>query len=271
MFWPPGAQKTSKSDELSAKIKVFAFSKGVQKRRSQKAPKRAPGAAQEVPRAAQEAPRRPQVGPKSRQERPKRRPRAARSAPEGPQESQEALRDAPWAHFGLILGGPGHHFKQLRRPFRSSRALRQTIENTLRNHWSKGLVLAWPAFGGRKRNHDEGFTFSSGQERLLCLRIQLASQTCFLIRRNSKTHGFYVVPCFPSLSSPTRGSPRLEITRKCCSKSLVIRSFETAAGQKRIRTMARWPGFGGACPTGDPATELQRSRAWPSRSVLACI
>ena len=168
-------------------------------------------------------------------------------------------------------GALGFIFKQLRRPFRSSRALRQTIENTLRNHWSKGLVLAWPAFGGRKRNHDEGFTFFSGQERLLCLRIQLASQTCFLIRRNSKTHGFYVVPCFPSLSSPTRGSPRLEITRKCSSKSLVKRSFETAAGQKRIRTMARWPGFGGACPTGDPATEPRRGRAWPSRSVLVNV
>ena len=215
-------------------------------------------------------------------------------------------------------GALGFIFKQLRRPFRSSRALRQTIENTLRNHWSKGLVLAWPAFGGRKRNHDEGFTFFSGQseirdptyappyprseirdprseirrtpprirdprseirdprsgiwvprseirdpERLLCLRIQLASQTCFLIRRNSKTHGFYVVPCFPSLSSPTRGSPRLEITRKCSSKSLVKRSFETAAGQKRIRTMARWPGFGGACPTGDPATEPFRLNLGP--------
>ena len=156
-------------------------------------------------------------------------------------------------------GAQGLIFKQFRRPFRSSRALRQTIENTLRNHWSKGLVLAWPAFGGRKRNHDEGFTFFSGQERLLCLRIQLASQTCFFIRRNSKTHGFYVLPCFPSLSSPTRGSPSLEITRKCSSKSLVKRSFETAAGQKRIRTMARWPGFGGACPTGSGHRASKRS------------
>ena len=92
-----------------------------------------------------------------------------------------------------------------------------------------------------------------------------------LLKRNSKTHGFYVVPCFPSLSSPTRGSPRLEITRKCCSKSLVKRSFETAAGQKRIRTMARWPGFGGACPTGDPATELpsRKRRHGRERSVAS--
>ena len=251
---------------------------------------------QELLRRSQEQPKRPQDGPKSRQERPKRRPRAARSAPKGrprrPRSAKRPLGRPPGPILASFWGALGFIFKQLRRPFRSSRALRQTIENTLRNHWSKGLVLAWPAFGGRKRNHDEGFTFFSGQseirdprsdvrppvseirdprsgiwdprseirdaERLLCLRIQLASQTCFLIRRNSKTHGFYLVPCFPSLSSPTRGSPRLEITRKCSSKSLVKRSFETAAGQKRIRTMARWPGFGGACPTGDPATEPNR-------------
>ena len=107
--------------------------------------------------------------------------------------------------------------------------------------------------------------------RRLTLRIQLASQACFFTRRTSKTCGFYVVPCFPRLSSPTRGSPRPEITRKCCSKSPVKRSFKTAAGQKQTRTMARWPGFGGACPTGDPATEpLAKAHAWPSRSVLAC-
>ena len=118
--------------------------------------------------------RRPQDGPKSRQERPKRRPRAARSAPKGPQARpwapkvrQEALREAPGAHFGLILGGPGPHFKQFSCPFRSSRALRQTIENTLRNHWSKGLLSVWPAFGSRKRNHDEGVHAFSGQDFLV--------------------------------------------------------------------------------------------------------
>ena len=91
------------------------------------------------------------------------------------------------------------------------------------------------------------------------------------IRRNSKTLGFYVVPRFPSLFGTTRGSPRPEITRTCCSKSLDKRSFEKAAGQKRTRIMARWPVFGGACPLLDPATELQRSRAWPSRSVLVSV
>ena len=268
-------------------------------------PKSGPRGPKTAPRAARSAPRGAQEQPGAHQKGPKRGPGRPRSA-------KRPFGRPPGPILASFWGALGFIFKQLRRPFRSSRALRQTIENTLRNHWSKGLVLAWPAFGGRKRNHDEGFTFFSGQseirdprsdvrppvseirdqrseirnprseirdprseirdpERLLCLRIQLASQTCFLIRRNSKTHGFYVVPCFPSLSSPTRGSPRLEITRKCCSKSLVKRSFETAAGQKRIRTMARWPGFGGACPTGDPATEPRRGRAWPSRSVLVSI
>ena len=133
-------------------------------------------------------------------------------------------------------------------------------------------MLAWPAFGGRKRNHDEWFTFFSGQERLLCLRIQLASQTCFFIRRNSKTLGFYELPRFPSLFGTTRGSPRPEITRKCCSKSPVKRSFKTAAGQKRTRTMAQWPGFGGACPTGDKRLQFAAGTHYTCRreSRIAC-
>ena len=61
------------------------------------------------------------------------------------------------------------------------------------------------------------------------------------IRRNSRSIGFYAVPRFPSLCGTTWTSPRPEITRKCCSKSLVKRSFETAAGQKHTRTMAQWP------------------------------
>ena len=230
------------------KARFSLFPRAFKNRDPKSSKKSSPGGQnepQELLRRSQEQPKRPQDGPKSRQERPKRRPRAARS---GPKSAKRPFGRPPGPILASFWGALGFIFKQLRRPFRSSRALRQTIENTLRNHWSKGLVLAWPAFGGRKRNHDEGFTFFSGQERLLCLRIQLASQTCFLIRRNSKTHGFYVVPCFPSLSSPTRGSPRLEITRKFCSKSPVKRSFKTAAGQKRTRTMARWPVFGGAAP-----------------------
>ena len=130
---------------------------------------------QELLRRSQERPKRPQDGPKSA-------PRAARSAPRGAQEQPGAHQKGPKRGPGRprsakrpfgrppgpilasFWGALGFIFKQLRRPFRSSRALRQTIENTLRNHWSKGLVLAWPAFGDKKRNHDEGFTFFSGQE-----------------------------------------------------------------------------------------------------------
>ena len=55
----------------------------------------------------------------------------------------------------------------MRRPFRSSPSLRQTIENTLRNYWSKGLLSVWPAFGGRKHNQDEGVHAFSGQDFLV--------------------------------------------------------------------------------------------------------
>ena len=126
---------------------------------------------QELLRRSQEQPKRPQDGPKSRQERPKRRPRAARSAPKGrpgrPRSAKRPFGRPPGPILASFWGALGFIFKQLRRPFRSSRALRQTIENTLRNHWSKGLVLAWPAFGGRKRNHDEEVHAFSGQDFLV--------------------------------------------------------------------------------------------------------
>ena len=98
---------------------------------------------QELLRRSQERPKRPQDGPKSRQERPKRRPRAARSAPKGPQARpwapkvrQEALREAPGAHFGLILGGPGLHFQAIEASF--SKLARAPPDN--RKHSSKSLV-----------------------------------------------------------------------------------------------------------------------------------
>ena len=137
-------------------------------------------------------------------------------------------------------GALGFIFKQLRHPFRSSRALRQTIENTLRNHWSKGLVLAWPAFGGRKRNHDEGFTFFSGQERLLCLRIQLASQTCCFI-------GFYVVPRFPSLFS-TPGPPRGEKHTKMLFEITCQKVLQDSCGPEAHKGHGSVAGFWGRMP-----------------------
>ena len=81
-------------------------------------------------------------GPQS-QERPKRRPRAARSAPKGPQARpwapkvrQEGLREAPGAHFGLILGSPGPHFQAIEASF--SKLARAPPDN--RKHSSKSLV-----------------------------------------------------------------------------------------------------------------------------------
>ena len=91
------------------------------------------------PRRSQERPKMPQDGPKSA-------PRAARSAPRGAQEQPGAhqkgtkrdpgrprsAKKPPGTPPGPILasfwGALGFIFKQLRRPFRSSRALRQTIE-----------------------------------------------------------------------------------------------------------------------------------------------
>ena len=76
------------------------------------------------------------------QKAPTRGPREAkmspRSGPGGPKARGHILAS--------FLGARGLIFKHSRRPFRSSRALRQTIENTFRNHWSKGLVSVWPRF-----------------------------------------------------------------------------------------------------------------------------
>ena len=89
-------------------------------------------------------------GPKSSPRGPKTAPRAARSAPRGAQEQpgthqkgpkrgpgrQEALREAPGAHFGLILGGPGLHFQAIEASF--SKLARAPPDN--RKHSSKSLV-----------------------------------------------------------------------------------------------------------------------------------
>ena len=229
------------------KSRFSFFFQGRSKTETPKATKRAPREPQELLRRSQERPKRPQDGPKSRQERPKRRPRAARSAPRGPQARpwapkvrQEALREAPGAHFGLILGGPGLHFQAIEASF--SKLARAPPDN--RKHSSKSLVkrssVGLACVWGQKAQPRRGSSRFL-RPRLLSSRIQLASQACFFARRTSKTFGFYVVPCFPRLSSPTRGSPRPEITRKRCSKSLGKRSFKTAAGQKRTRAMAQWP------------------------------
>ena len=132
-------------------------------------PRSGPGGPKSGPRGPktappQEPPGAPQEAPKSSQERPRRAPKGLQESSWAPKVRQEPFGSSFWPHFG---GALGLIFKQLRRPFRSSRALRQTIENTLRNHWSKGLVLVWPAFGGRKRNHNEEFIRFSDQDFLV--------------------------------------------------------------------------------------------------------
>ena len=168
----------------------------------------------------------------------------------------------PRGPFWPYFGGPWASFQAIEASFsklaRAPPDNRKQSSKSLVKRSSLGLACVW----GQKTQPRRGSSRFL-RPRRLTLRIQLASQACFFTRRTSKTFGFYVVPCFPRLSSPTRGSPRPEITRKCCSKSPVKRSFKTAAGQKQTRTMARWPGFGGACPTGDPATEPLRLKRGP--------
>ena len=131
-------------------------------------------------------------------------------------------------------------------------------------------MLGWPAFGGSKRNHDEGVHAFSGQD-FLVYGSHCPPRRVFSHVGPQKPLVFTWFRDFHAFLRPPVAPRGLEIKRKCSSKTLVKRSFETAAGQKRIRTMARWPGFGGACPTGDPATEPRRGRAWPSRSVLVWV
>ena len=92
---------------------------------SPRGPKTAPRAARSAPRGAQEQPGAPQEGTKRAQER-----------PWAPKVRQEALREAPGAHFGLILGGPGLHFQAIEASF--SKLARAPPDN--RKHSSKSLV-----------------------------------------------------------------------------------------------------------------------------------
>ena len=123
-------------------------------------PKSSPRGPKTAPRAARSAPRGAQEQPGAHQKGPKRGPGRPRSA-------KRPFGRPPGPILASFWGALGFIFKQLKRPFRSSRALRQTIENTLRNHWSKGLVLGWPSLGGRERNHYEYFMLYSGQDFLV--------------------------------------------------------------------------------------------------------
>ena len=147
-FWPPGAQKTLKSGEKSAKIKVFAFFPRAFKNRDPKSSKKSSPEGQHEPqerlRRSQERPKRPQDGSKSAL-------RAARSAPRGAQEQPGAHQKGPKRapgrprsakmSFGRppgpmltsFWGGPGLHFQAIEASF--SKLARAPPDN--RKHSSK--------------------------------------------------------------------------------------------------------------------------------------
>ena len=136
-FGPRGLKKPQKVMNCQQKSRFSLFPRAFKNRDPKSYKKSSPGGQnepQELLRRSQERPKRPQDGPKSRQERPKRRPRAARSAPKGHQERpwaskvrQEASGDAPGAHFGVILGGPGLHFQAFYASFSKSPGLEPGI------------------------------------------------------------------------------------------------------------------------------------------------
>ena len=206
---------------------------------SPRGPKTAPRAARSAPRGAQEQPGAHQKGPK----RGPGRPRSAKrpfGRPPGP------ILPSFWGALGFI-------FKQLRRPFRSSRALRQTIENTLRNYWSKGLLSVWPAFGGRKRNHDEGVHAFSGQD-FLVYESNWPPRRVFhtsdltnprFLRGSVLSTPFFVHPLLPEARDHTK--MLFEIT---CQKVL-----QDSCGTEAHKDHGSVAGLRGRSHLMDPATE----------------
>ena len=67
-------------------------------------------------------------------------------------------------------------------------------------------------------------------------------------------------PCFLRSGGSQNEAKMLQF-RRCVRTP---RCFE------KCNTLAQWPAWGRS-PTGDPATEPRRARAWPSRSVLVSI
>ena len=149
------------------------------------------------------------MSPRSCSGGPKSGPRGPKTAPSRPQEPPGAPQEAPKSSQERTKRAP-------REPLVSQGPPR-SLQGSSRGQF-------WPHFWGPG----------------LHLKQFILPDVLF-IRRNSRSIGFYAVPRFPSLCGTTWTSPRPEITRKCCSKSLVKRSFETAAGQKHTRTMAQWP------------------------------
>ena len=134
----------------SSKIKVFVFGR----RTAKQSPKRPQNELQIDPKTAPRGPKcrsealldfklnfiigfklfgTPKGLPKGTQNRSK----FALCAPGPPRGLQGPSRRPPGSHFGLILGPRELIFEPFKRPFRSLRAPHHTIENTVRNHFSK--------------------------------------------------------------------------------------------------------------------------------------
>ena len=226
-------------------------------------PKSSPRGPKTAPRAARSAPRGAQEQPGAHQKGPKRGPGRPRSA-------KRPFGRPPGPILASFWGALGFIFKQLRRPFRSSRALRQTIENTLRNHWSKGLLSVWPAFGGRKRNHDEGVHAFSGQDVLLYesnwpprrVFSHVGPQKPLVFTWFRAFHAFLRPPVAP------RGQK---------SHENAVRNHLSKGPSRQLRDRsAQGPWLGGRSsgaqpPAGSGHRNSERGRAWPSRSVLVNI
>ncbi len=225
-------------------------------------PKSSPRGPKTAPRAARSAPRGAQEQPGAHQKGPKRGPGRPRSA-------KRPFGRPPGPILASFWGALGFIFKQLRRPFRSSRALRQTIENTLRNHWSKGLLSVWPAFGGRKRNHDEGVHAFSGQDVLLYesnwpprrVFSHVGPQKPLVFTWFRAFHAFLRPPVAP------RGQKSHE--------NAVRNHFSNGPSRQLRDRSAQGPWlsgrFGCASTTGDPATEPLGSRGGRERSDLRLL
>ena len=94
-----------------SRFRKGAFNRGP--RSSKRSHPGGPNEPQAPPGRPQKGPKSPQDGSKSRPERAKRRPQPPRSTPgeDGPQAAQTPPESPSGAHFGLILGPPGPHFR----------------------------------------------------------------------------------------------------------------------------------------------------------------
>ena len=217
-------------------------------------PKSGPRGPKTAPRAARSAPRGAQEQPGAHQKGPKRDPGRPRSAKKPPGTPPGPILASFWGARGLISSNLAVLFEARARSARQSK-------NTLRNDWSKGLVLGWPAFGGSKRNHDEGVHACSGQDVLLYesnwpprrvfSHVGPQKPSVFIWFR--AFHAFLRPPVAPRGQKSHENAVRNHLS-KGPSRQLRDRSAQGPWLSGR---------FGCASTTGDPATEPVRLQRGP--------